>query len=82
MTHHTSQTDTRDATYNLVSVLYHALQGAETYGMYIQDAEQSGSSELAQFFREVQQEEKRRADRAKELLGRQLGQSGGNTSNR
>ena len=25
------QTGTRNVTYNLVSVLYHALQGAETY---------------------------------------------------
>ena len=46
-------TGTKDATYNLVSVLYHALQGAETSRHYIQDAEQAGDQELVQFFRAV-----------------------------
>lgn len=55
-------------TYNLVSVLYHALQGAETYDQYIRDAEQSNDRNLATFFRDVQTEEKERADRAKKLL--------------
>ena len=67
-------TGTADVTYNLVSILYHALQGAETYDQYIQDAQQQGDQDLAGFFREVQQENRRRADRAKELLGRRLGQ--------
>ncbi len=64
----------RDTTYNLVSILYHALQGAETYQRYIQDADQGDDQELAQFFREVQQEEQRRAERAKQLLAQRLGQ--------
>jgi hypothetical protein len=66
-------TGTRDAVYDLVSILYHALQGAETYGMYIADAEEVGDSELAKFFEEVQDEERRRADRAKQLLASRLG---------
>ena len=61
-------TGTADVTYNLVSILFHALQGAETYDQYISDAEQGGNQELAQFFREVKQENQRRADRAKQLL--------------
>ncbi len=65
-------TGTRDATYDLISVAYHALQGAEAYSTYAQDAEQ-GDQELAQFFREAQQENVRRADRAKELLGQRMG---------
>jgi rubrerythrin len=69
-----TSTGTRDETYNVISILYHALQGAETYQQYVQDAEQRGDQELAQFFREVQQEEQRRADRAKQLLGQRLGQ--------
>ena len=67
-------TGVRDEHYNLVSILYHALQGAETYDTYISDAEGAGDQELAQFFREVQEEERRRAARAKELLGRKLTQ--------
>jgi hypothetical protein len=31
-----------DEIYDIVSVLYHALQGAETYDQYIRDAEQRG----------------------------------------
>ena len=70
-------TGTQDTDYNVVSILYHALQGAETYNQYIQDAQQSGDQELAQFFQQVQQENKQRADRAKQLLARRLGQAQG-----
>lgn len=68
-------TGTRDITYNLLSTAYHQLQGAETAALYVADAEQEGNQELAQFFRETKQEYERRADRAKQLLARQLGQS-------
>jgi len=67
-------TGTRDATYNLISVLYHALQGAETYGQYASDA--GSDQDLANFFREVQQQEQQRADRAKQLLATRLQQGG------
>ena len=66
-------TGTRDTVYDLVSIIYHALQGAETYGMYIADAEEVGDTALARFFEEVQEEERRRADRAKQLLAARLG---------
>ncbi len=68
----TGDTGTRDVTYNLVSVLYHALQGAEVYDQYIRDAEQQGNQDLAQFFRDTKEEDSRRADRAKQLLGQLL----------
>ena len=60
--------------YNLISVLYHALQGADLYEQYASDA--GGDQDLASFFREVQQQEKQRADRAKQLLAKRLQQSG------
>ena len=66
-------TGTRDVHYNLVSILYHALQGAELYANYVEDAEQAEDPELAQFFREVQAEERLRAERAKELLAERMG---------
>ena len=59
-----------DSSYNLVSVLYHALQGGWTYAKYIEVAEQEGDQELADFFRGVYQEDAWRAQRAKELLDR------------
>lgn len=65
-------TGTRDVVYDLVSIIYHALQGAETYAMYVTDAEQANDSELAQFFRKVQQDEHARSDQAKKLLADRL----------
>jgi rubrerythrin len=65
-------TGTRDTTYNLISVAYHALQGAENYSLYAQDAQQNGNSEAERFFKECQEEEKRRAEKAKKLLKKQL----------
>ena len=65
-------TGTGDVTYNLVSVLYHSLQGAETYEFFESDAEESGDEEAKTFFREVREEEQRRADRAKLLLAKRL----------
>ena len=56
--------------YDLVSVLYHTLQGSQTSACYIKDAEQSGNQELAQFFRRVQQEDNNRAQQAKQLLAK------------
>jgi len=70
-------TGTRDITYDLVSVIYHALQGAETTALYIADAEQEKNQELAQFFREAKDEYQSRADRAKQLLTTHLGSSQG-----
>jgi hypothetical protein len=68
-----SGTGTSNPTYNLVSVLYHALQGAELYAKYASDP--GGDQELASFFREVQQQEQQRADRARQLLATRLQRS-------
>ena len=70
-------TGTRDITYDLVSVIYHALQGAETTALYIADAEQEGNQELVQFFTEAKEEYQRRGDRAKQLLTAHLGSEQG-----
>jgi hypothetical protein len=67
-----SVTGERDELYGVVSVLYHALQGAETYSKYISDARNAGDSELAQFFESCRSEEEQRAVRAKSLLAERL----------
>ena len=72
MTNETGNTGTGDITYNLVSILYHALQGAETYDQYINDATEGGDQDLAQFFRDVKEQNMQRAERAKQLLGQRL----------
>lgn len=66
-------TGTPDIHYNIISVLYNALQAAETIDKYISDAQNSGDNQIVQFFQEVKQENTRRADRAKQLLAQQLG---------
>jgi hypothetical protein len=63
-----TQGETEDHVYGLVSVLYHALQGAETYERYIEDAEQAGDDELVRFFEECRNQESARASSAKRLL--------------
>jgi len=73
----TGDTGTRDITYDLVSVIYHSLQGAETTAMFVADAEQEGNQEISQFFNETKQEYERRAERAKQLLTTHLGKSQG-----
>src|SRR5215210_6101586 len=62
-------TGTRDEHYNLVSVLYHALQGADTCNVYALDAEAAGDERLAAFFREAGVMQTQLAERAKGLLG-------------
>ena len=62
-------TGTRDEHYNLISVLYHALHGAENCDRYAADAEVAGDERLAAFFRETQVMHTQMAERAKGLLG-------------
>lgn len=59
-------TGTSDPTYNVISVVYHALQGAETIQMYIDDPETD--DELKTFFGQVQQGYRRAAEMGKALL--------------
>lgn len=67
-------TATRDEHYDVVSVLYHTLQEGDTIQRYIDDARQKGDEELAAFFEEVQAEDRRRAERAKQLLAARIPQ--------
>lgn len=67
-----AMTGTSDPIYDLVSVLYHALQGAEASMIYAGDAAYGDDTELAQFFEEIQDQDCKRAERAKQLLRRYL----------
>ena len=59
-----------DTIINLTSVFYHAAEGWQLYAKYIEDAEREGDTELVEFFREVQQQDAQRAQKAKSLLAR------------
>lgn len=67
-----SELQTEDQVYGLVSVLYHSLQGAETYGKYVEDAERAGDDELVTFFEQCREQNIERARRAKLLLATRI----------
>ena len=69
MTHHEVM---KDKDYNLVSTLYHALQGAETSAVYLRDAESQGDGEVAKYFRDIQSQYLQMAESAKKLLGKRI----------
>ena len=69
-----SITGTRDLTYDLISAIYRALQGAETCEQYLKDAYAIDDTALVQYFHEVQRQQQQIADRGKELLGQRLSQ--------
>jgi hypothetical protein len=61
-----SNTGTRDVTYDLTAVLYHALQGIENCQTYSGDAQ--GKEEHRRFFQMAIQGQQRLAEEAKRLL--------------
>ncbi len=63
-------TGTSDPTYNVISVVYHALQGAETIQQYLDDA--GVEDELKTYFQQVQQGYRRAADMGKQLLVKRI----------
>ena len=58
----------KDKNYNLISVLYHSSDNVESLKTYIQDAEQEGDQELADFFGGILENNLRAAQSAKEML--------------
>src|ERR671916_1765412 len=62
-------TGTRDEHYDLISVLYHALHGAQNCEVYAVDAEGAGDRDLAAFFRNAQVTQRQLAEQAKTWLG-------------
>jgi rubrerythrin len=59
-----------DTVYNLTSVFYHAAEGSQVYAKYIDDAAREGDEELVEFFKEVQERDAQRAQKAKSLISR------------
>lgn len=66
-------TSTCNEHYDLISVLYHMLEGAWKYDNFRKEAEKGGDHQLAQFFHEAQMEECKLAMRAKGLLRERIG---------
>ncbi len=70
-------TGTRDETYDVISIVYHALQGAENCDIYAEDSEQD---ELRQFFQQAGDQQRQLAEQGKQLLARCLQKEGGQSS--
>ena len=70
-------TGTRDETYDVISIVYHALQGAENCEIYAEDAE---DGELQQFFQRAAEQQRQLADQGKQLLAQCLHKESGGGS--
>ena len=70
-------TGTPNVEYDLISILYHSLQGAATYTEYLDDAQKLGDEELIEFIHEVIDQDRRRAEKVKRILLRHLGRTEG-----
>ncbi len=68
----TGETGFDDVTFDLISVQYHSLKAGHDYGQYVRDAENAGKDGIAQFFRDVMQEDSTRAHKCHGFLA-QLG---------
>ena len=71
------QTGTRNETYNVIAILYHALQGAENCQTYLKDAQ---DSQARDFFQQALQSQRQLADRGKEILQQVLQKDTGGSS--
>ena len=66
-------TGTKDKDYNIIWFTEQCLSNALRLETYIQDAEQAGDSELADFFRKAQAESRKGGEQGKEMLKARLG---------
>jgi hypothetical protein len=64
-----------DIFYDLVSIQYHALKGAQLYEQFAADAGEH--EDVRAFFNEVREQDAARAQRAHELLGQLTREHGG-----
>ena len=76
MTTETGQsTGTKDRDYDILWFTEACLSNVLRLETYIQDAEQQGDSELADFFRRAQSDSRKGAEQGKKLLAQRLAKS-------
>jgi hypothetical protein len=71
-----ASTGVDNTTFNVISVVYHALQGAETIQKYLRDGH-GQDAKVVQFLRDAQEQNKRLAQRGQECLHQLMMQQGG-----
>jgi hypothetical protein len=64
----TGETGFGDVMFDLISVQYHSLKAGHDYGQYVRDAENGGYSDVADFFKQVMEDDSRRAAQCHEFL--------------
>jgi hypothetical protein len=70
-------TGASDVEYDMISTLYHLLQGNENLTRYEQDAREAGDNDAATFFRELRDHQKQLLDRGRGLLAQRMGKQRG-----
>lgn len=71
------QTGTRNETYDVIAILYHALQGAENCQTYLNDAQ---DRRIRDFIRQALQSQRQLADQGKQVLEKCLQKDTGGQS--
>jgi hypothetical protein len=71
------QTGTRNETYDVIAILYHALQGAENCQTYLRDAQ---DGQIRDFVQHALQTQRQLADQGKQVLEQCLGKDSGGQS--
>ncbi|MFC8619165.1 hypothetical protein ACFT9M_22470 [Micromonospora purpureochromogenes] len=66
----------KDKNYDLIHILQMSLDNIYRMDTYIADAEQRGDSELATWFRKIQENNRKAGDQAKQMLMTRLQQEG------
>ena len=61
-------TGASDLVYDLVSIQYHALKGAQVYDQFVKDAQ--GNDDARKFIEQVKEQDMQRAQTAHELLAK------------
>ena len=64
----TGETGFDDVSFDLISVQYHSLKAGHDYGQYVRDAENAGRTDIADFFRQVMQQDSERAAKCHDFL--------------
>jgi predicted metal-dependent HD superfamily phosphohydrolase len=71
------QSPVKDPHYDLISILEASLQMVWKVETYAQDAEQAGDTELAQWFRAIQENNRTAGEQGKQMLAQRLQNQGG-----
>jgi hypothetical protein len=70
------QSPVKDKNYNLVTVLQASLHYAWEMETYIKDAEEAGDQDLAEWFRKVQENNRKAGEQGTQMLQQRLAENG------